>query len=143
MKAHGAPDGPIIVGEIIEVDPPRKLVQTWHPSGAPQYPGWSSAALGFCALNSLVFKIEKFVAGAFVQFHEETVHGQMQSPVAASSASATAHVFCSLRYLSDAAKLDCGPPSTSNRRYSVPFSGSPCRRGSSRSGVGPLVRAAR
>jgi uncharacterized protein YndB with AHSA1/START domain len=30
MKAHGLPDE-IIVGEVIESDPPRKLVQTWHP----------------------------------------------------------------------------------------------------------------
>ena len=30
MKAHGAPDV-IIVGEVVEADPPRKLVQTWHP----------------------------------------------------------------------------------------------------------------
>jgi uncharacterized protein YndB with AHSA1/START domain len=34
MKAHGAPDV-ILVGEIIEVDPPRKLVQTWHPIWDP------------------------------------------------------------------------------------------------------------
>ena len=30
MRAHGAPDV-IIDGEVIEADPPRKLVQTWHP----------------------------------------------------------------------------------------------------------------
>lgn len=30
MKAVGLPDV-IIVGEVIESDPPRKLVQTWHP----------------------------------------------------------------------------------------------------------------
>lgn len=30
MKAAGLPDV-IIVGEVIESDPPRKLVQTWHP----------------------------------------------------------------------------------------------------------------
>jgi uncharacterized protein YndB with AHSA1/START domain len=30
MKAHGLPDE-MIVGEVIECDPPRKLVQTWHP----------------------------------------------------------------------------------------------------------------
>jgi uncharacterized protein YndB with AHSA1/START domain len=30
MKAHGLPDE-IIVGEVLECDPPRKLVQTWHP----------------------------------------------------------------------------------------------------------------
>ena len=35
MKAHGVPDGAIIVGEIIEVDPPKKLVQTWHPIWDP------------------------------------------------------------------------------------------------------------
>jgi uncharacterized protein YndB with AHSA1/START domain len=34
MKAHGVPDV-IIVGEIIESDPPRKLVQTWHPIWDP------------------------------------------------------------------------------------------------------------
>jgi len=35
MKAHGAPDT-IIVGEVVESDPPRKLVQTWHPIWDPQ-----------------------------------------------------------------------------------------------------------
>lgn len=30
MKSMGLPDE-IIVGEVIESDPPRKLVQTWHP----------------------------------------------------------------------------------------------------------------
>ena len=30
MKAVGLPDV-IIVGEVVESDPPRKLVQTWHP----------------------------------------------------------------------------------------------------------------
>ena len=30
MKAHGTPDV-MIEGEVIESDPPRKLVQTWHP----------------------------------------------------------------------------------------------------------------
>jgi uncharacterized protein YndB with AHSA1/START domain len=30
MKSRGLPDE-IIVGEVIECDPPRKLVQTWHP----------------------------------------------------------------------------------------------------------------
>jgi uncharacterized protein YndB with AHSA1/START domain len=30
MKAMGMPDA-IIIGEVIEIDPPRKLVQTWHP----------------------------------------------------------------------------------------------------------------
>ena len=34
MKNHGAPDV-IIVGEVIESDPPRKLVQTWHPVWEP------------------------------------------------------------------------------------------------------------
>jgi uncharacterized protein YndB with AHSA1/START domain len=29
MKAHGAPDV-VVDGEVIEADPPRKLVQTWH-----------------------------------------------------------------------------------------------------------------
>jgi uncharacterized protein YndB with AHSA1/START domain len=31
MKAHGSTLDEIIVGEVIESDPPRKLVQTWHP----------------------------------------------------------------------------------------------------------------
>jgi uncharacterized protein YndB with AHSA1/START domain len=30
MKEYGAPDV-VIDGEVIESDPPRKLVQTWHP----------------------------------------------------------------------------------------------------------------
>ena len=34
MRAHGVPDV-IIVGEVIESDPPRKLVQTWHPMWDP------------------------------------------------------------------------------------------------------------
>ncbi len=35
MKAMGAPDV-VIVGEVIESDPPRKLVQTWHPLFTPE-----------------------------------------------------------------------------------------------------------
>jgi len=35
MTAHGAPDV-IITGEVIEVDPPRRLVQTWHPLFSPE-----------------------------------------------------------------------------------------------------------
>ena len=35
MKAYGSPDV-IIVGEIVEADPPRRLVQTWHPVWDPQ-----------------------------------------------------------------------------------------------------------
>jgi uncharacterized protein YndB with AHSA1/START domain len=34
MLAHGTPTV-IIVGEVIESDPPRKLVQTWHPVWDP------------------------------------------------------------------------------------------------------------
>ena len=34
MKAAGLPDE-MIVGEVIESDPPRKLVQTWHPLFSP------------------------------------------------------------------------------------------------------------
>jgi uncharacterized protein YndB with AHSA1/START domain len=30
MRAGGAPDV-VVVGEVIEADPPRRLVQTWHP----------------------------------------------------------------------------------------------------------------
>lgn len=35
MKAAGLPDV-IIVGEVIECEPPRKLVQTWHPLFTPE-----------------------------------------------------------------------------------------------------------
>lgn len=35
MKSFGLPDV-IIVGEVIECDPPRKLVQTWHPLFSPE-----------------------------------------------------------------------------------------------------------
>jgi len=35
MKAHGVPDV-VIVGKVLEADPPRKLVQTWHPIWDPQ-----------------------------------------------------------------------------------------------------------
>jgi uncharacterized protein YndB with AHSA1/START domain len=34
MKAHGAPEV-IIVGEVVEANPPHKLVQTWHPVWDP------------------------------------------------------------------------------------------------------------
>jgi uncharacterized protein YndB with AHSA1/START domain len=34
MRALGTPDV-IIVGEVIEADPPKKLVQTWHPIWDP------------------------------------------------------------------------------------------------------------
>ena len=35
MKAVGLPDK-IILGEVLESDPPRKLVQTWHPQFSPE-----------------------------------------------------------------------------------------------------------
>lgn len=35
MKAFGMPDE-IILGEVIESAPPRKLVQTWHPQFSPE-----------------------------------------------------------------------------------------------------------
>jgi uncharacterized protein YndB with AHSA1/START domain len=35
MKAKGAADV-ILEGEVIEADPPRKLVQTWHPTWSPE-----------------------------------------------------------------------------------------------------------
>jgi uncharacterized protein YndB with AHSA1/START domain len=35
MKAYGSPDV-IIVGEVLESDRPRKLVQTWHPIWSPE-----------------------------------------------------------------------------------------------------------
>ena len=36
MRQHAAAPEVIIVGEILESDPPRKLVQTWHPIWAPE-----------------------------------------------------------------------------------------------------------
>lgn len=30
MKKHGIPDVPMVDGEVVESDPPRKLVQTWR-----------------------------------------------------------------------------------------------------------------
>ncbi|MET0651123.1 MAG: SRPBCC domain-containing protein [Hyphomicrobiaceae bacterium] len=35
MKAMGLPDV-VVVGEVLESDPPRKLVQTWHPLFTPE-----------------------------------------------------------------------------------------------------------
>jgi uncharacterized protein YndB with AHSA1/START domain len=35
MKSYGLPDV-IIFGEVHESDPPRKLVQTWHPQFSPE-----------------------------------------------------------------------------------------------------------
>jgi uncharacterized protein YndB with AHSA1/START domain len=35
MKAYGGPDV-VVEGEVIEADPPRRLVQTWHPIWDPQ-----------------------------------------------------------------------------------------------------------
>jgi uncharacterized protein YndB with AHSA1/START domain len=35
MEAMGA-SGVIVEGEVVEVDPPRRLVQTWHPTWDPQ-----------------------------------------------------------------------------------------------------------
>jgi uncharacterized protein YndB with AHSA1/START domain len=35
MREHGAPDV-IIDGEVVEADPPRKLVQTWRPLWDPE-----------------------------------------------------------------------------------------------------------
>ena len=35
MKSFGLPDK-VILGEVLESDPPRKLVQTWHPQFTPE-----------------------------------------------------------------------------------------------------------
>jgi len=35
MKAHGGPDV-VVDGEVVEADPPRKLVQTWRPLWDPE-----------------------------------------------------------------------------------------------------------
>jgi uncharacterized protein YndB with AHSA1/START domain len=35
MAAHGAP-AQILVGEVLDCDPPHRLVQTWHPVWDPQ-----------------------------------------------------------------------------------------------------------
>ena len=35
MKSFGMPDK-VILGEVLESDPPRKLVQTWHPQFTPE-----------------------------------------------------------------------------------------------------------
>ena len=35
MKAHGVPDV-VVDGEVIEADPPRRLVMTWHPIWDPE-----------------------------------------------------------------------------------------------------------
>ena len=35
MKSVGLPDK-VVVGEVLESDPPRKLVQTWHPLFTPE-----------------------------------------------------------------------------------------------------------
>jgi hypothetical protein len=46
---------------------------------------------GFCGLNSVVFKVEKWVNGAFVLFHNETVNGYLQGTNC--NASATLGVY--------------------------------------------------
>jgi len=35
MRQHGAPDV-VIDGEILEIDPPRRLVQTWRALFSPE-----------------------------------------------------------------------------------------------------------
>jgi len=50
MKEHGAPDV-IIVGKVVEVDPPHRLVQTWHPI-------WDPAIAGE-AFTKLTWEIEE------------------------------------------------------------------------------------
>jgi uncharacterized protein YndB with AHSA1/START domain len=54
MKSMGLPEE-IIVGEVIESDPPRKLVQTWHPVWDPD-----SAAEPH---TRLTYEIEEFQGG--------------------------------------------------------------------------------
>lgn len=46
MKKHGAPQV-IIEGEILELDPPRKLVQTWHPIWDPNSAGEPATTVTF------------------------------------------------------------------------------------------------
>jgi uncharacterized protein YndB with AHSA1/START domain len=44
MKGHGAPDV-IIVGEVVEAEPPHRLVQTWHPIWEPSIAAEASTRL--------------------------------------------------------------------------------------------------
>jgi uncharacterized protein YndB with AHSA1/START domain len=59
MKAMGTPDK-VILGEVVESDPPRKLVQTWHPQFGPEMIAEQPSRLtweirehegGFCTLT--------------------------------------------------------------------------------------------
>ena len=55
MKEHGVPLDVIVDGEVIEADPPRKLVQTWRPLWDP-----AMVAEGF---KRLTWEIEAGVGG--------------------------------------------------------------------------------
>jgi uncharacterized protein YndB with AHSA1/START domain len=51
MKAHGAPDV-VVDGEVLEADPPRKLVQTFRMLMSPE-----AAADGFTQLTYEIFEV--------------------------------------------------------------------------------------
>ena len=55
MKAYGTPDV-VVVGEVIESDPPRRLVMTWHPVWDEQ--------IAAEAASRLTYEIEPGIGGA-------------------------------------------------------------------------------
>jgi uncharacterized protein YndB with AHSA1/START domain len=77
MVAHGAPaDGPVIDGEVLEVDPPRRLVQTWRMLFTPEL-----VAEGF---TRLTYEIEPETDGVTTL---TVTHDVTDAPITAASVS--------------------------------------------------------
>jgi len=78
MLAHGVHDeGPVVDGEVIEVDPPRRLVQTWRMLFTPEL-----IAEGF---TRLTYEIEPEAAGVTML---TVTHDVTDAPITAAAVSA-------------------------------------------------------
>jgi uncharacterized protein YndB with AHSA1/START domain len=83
MVSYGAPsDGPVVDGEVLEVDPPRRLVQTWRMLFTPEL-----AAEGF---TRLTYEIEPEAGGVTSLTVTHDVTGAPNTAAAVSAPSSDA-----------------------------------------------------
>jgi uncharacterized protein YndB with AHSA1/START domain len=77
MKEFGSPDV-IIDGEVVEVDPPRRLVQTWHAMFGPEMSAEKP--------TRLTYEIDELAAGAGI-CRLTVTHELENAPIAAQTVS--------------------------------------------------------
>ncbi|MEV6608696.1 SRPBCC domain-containing protein [Kutzneria sp. NPDC051319] len=68
MAAHGAPEV-IIDGEVLECDPPRRLVQTWHAMFSPE--------IGAEPVTTLTWELEEQYGSTRLTVTHETTDAPM------------------------------------------------------------------